>query len=207
MQQCTTNRRRVSTSLALGAKTTAAKLSKIVAALQRPKACRALNMYQLHQIRVSDAFVLQSSSGTGSCASNAAEVSLPPESVAGRSSANGSDKEQVFGNKANDRMAAVEQELHLLRQTVDQQQKLIEQQQETIKDLSYMERQNAALVAGAIPLRPFDAQVSALGDGRYHGYYDARFSSIHAGATPRDFRVLPKRIILVRSQQNFLTCL
>ncbi|KAK9805474.1 hypothetical protein WJX72_000323 [[Myrmecia] bisecta] len=50
--------------------------------------------------------------------------------------------------------------------------------------------------------RPFDAQYAAIGDRRFLGMYDARFHSTKWGATPKDYRVLPRKIILVRHAES-----
>lgn len=42
-----------------------------------------------------------------------------------------------------------------------------------------------------------------VSDRRKLGGFDARFHSTSAGATPRDFRVLPARIILVRNGESY----
>ncbi|KAG1664180.1 hypothetical protein FOA52_011356 [Chlamydomonas sp. UWO 241] len=49
---------------------------------------------------------------------------------------------------------------------------------------------------------PFDSQRIGIGDRRLLGLYDSRFHSTSAGATPKDFRVLPDRIILVRHAES-----
>lgn len=52
-------------------------------------------------------------------------------------------------------------------------------------------------------LSPFDAQSTlGFGDRRLLGQYDARFHSTAPGATPRDFRVLPERIFLIRHAES-----
>ncbi|CAL8465534.1 g5070 [Coccomyxa elongata] len=51
-------------------------------------------------------------------------------------------------------------------------------------------------------VRPFEAQLAAARDRRSIGLYDARFHSTNWGATPKDHRVLPKRIILVRHAES-----
>ncbi|KAL3151110.1 hypothetical protein ABBQ38_012977 [Trebouxia sp. C0009 RCD-2024] len=51
-------------------------------------------------------------------------------------------------------------------------------------------------------IKPFEVQRSAIGDRRYLGGYDARFHSTNKGATPRDHRILPRRIILVRHAES-----
>lgn len=43
---------------------------------------------------------------------------------------------------------------------------------------------------------------ASIGDRRLLGGYDARFHSTESGATPRDFRLLPRRIVLVRHAQS-----
>ena len=60
-------------------------------------------------------------------------------------------------------------------------------------------------------ISPFDswegpgprAASPAISDRRHLGGFDARFHSTSAGATPKDFRVLPARIILVRHGQSY----
>ncbi|GAB4814314.1 hypothetical protein N2152v2_001360 [Parachlorella kessleri] len=42
----------------------------------------------------------------------------------------------------------------------------------------------------------------SVGDRRLLGCYDARYHSTHMGATPRDFRLLPRRIVVVRHAQS-----
>ncbi|KAL0025571.1 hypothetical protein WJX79_002535 [Trebouxia sp. C0005] len=51
-------------------------------------------------------------------------------------------------------------------------------------------------------VKPFEVQRNAIGDRRYLGGYDARYHSTNMGATPRDHRILPRRIILVRHAES-----
>ncbi|PNW85350.1 hypothetical protein CHLRE_03g182300v5 [Chlamydomonas reinhardtii] len=51
-------------------------------------------------------------------------------------------------------------------------------------------------------ISPFAMQAVGYGDRRLAGLYDARFHSTHNGATPKDYRVLPERIILVRHAES-----
>jgi len=51
-------------------------------------------------------------------------------------------------------------------------------------------------------LSPLQAQICGFGDRRFYGSFDARFHSTHNGATPRDLRVLPDRIVLVRHAES-----
>ncbi|CAD7696217.1 unnamed protein product [Ostreobium quekettii] len=55
---------------------------------------------------------------------------------------------------------------------------------------------------GAGARSPLQAQAVAMADRRFGGRFDARFHSLSRGAIPEDFRVLPKRIILVRHAQS-----
>jgi len=63
-----------------------------------------------------------------------------------------------------------------------------------------------ALSAQSAPqeqLTPFQRQALAgIGDRRLQGKYDARYHSTAGGATPKDFRVLPDRIFLVRHAES-----
>lgn len=106
-------------------------------------------------------------------------------------------------------VAALEARLAALQATVTAQQQVIQQQQSLVDELRACVTCNRTFAVNApaaspppAPVRPFDAQRQAIGDRRYLGLYDARFHSTSTGATPKDFRVLPRRIILVR----FLYC-
>eukprot|EP00884_Botryococcus_braunii_P014525 jgi/Botrbrau1/23073/Bobra.0243s0014.1 len=97
------------------------------------------------------------------------------------------------------RMLQLDQEIAEMRQLLSSQQKLLKQQEATISDLKLLLEPPPAK-KGVV--RPFDAQRAAYTDRRLLGMYDARFHSTCWGATPKEFRVLPKKIILVRHAES-----
>lgn len=103
-------------------------------------------------------------------------------------------------------------QVHELKSLVNEQQSVLAQQQAAIEQLRESLDQKPATISvqappeiksWAPPVRPFDAQrYASYGDRRLYGLYDARFHSTRSGAIPRDYRVLPERIILVRHAQS-----
>eukprot|EP00210_Caulerpa_lentillifera_P007097 g6790.t1 len=81
--------------------------------------------------------------------------------------------------------------------TQRQKLELQEHELEKLKANSYEE-----IVENRTTFSPLSNQGLGFGDRRYCGLYDARFHSLHNGATPRDCRVLPDRIILVRHAES-----
>eukprot|EP00887_Chlorella_sp_A99_P004932 scaffold4.g4932.t1 len=137
----------------------------------------------------------------------------------------------VGGEPACGDLDAVRQEVATLRQLLVAQQALVEQQQATIKQLQgYLAAgagaagaPAAAAAAGAAaaaaapssqqPMirRMLEEEAAAkaalagppsIMDRRQQGWFDARYHSTSWGATPTDFRILPRRIILVRHAES-----
>eukprot|EP00889_Picochlorum_renovo_P005919 jgi/Picre1/32949/NNA_008276.t1 len=105
-----------------------------------------------------------------------------------------------------------------LKSLVDSQQKMIEKQQAMIEEMQEMMGSFAkAVVSGkdtrdrSPVLDKLAAQddearkqmsTAAIHDRRLVGLFDARYHSTSTGATPRDHRILPKKIILVRHAES-----
>ncbi|KAL6759865.1 histidine phosphatase superfamily [Haematococcus lacustris] len=95
-----------------------------------------------------------------------------------------------------------------LHQTVLAQQAQLELQARQIAELrAELRARQAVLQPAPRPgwnpsVSPFEAQRVAIGDRRLLGLFDARFHSTARGATPKDLRVLPDRIILVRHAES-----
>eukprot|EP00201_Polytomella_parva_P007454 CAMPEP_0175058496 /NCGR_PEP_ID=MMETSP0052_2-20121109/11878_1 /TAXON_ID=51329 ORGANISM="Polytomella parva, Strain SAG 63-3" /NCGR_SAMPLE_ID=MMETSP0052_2 /ASSEMBLY_ACC=CAM_ASM_000194 /LENGTH=505 /DNA_ID=CAMNT_0016323879 /DNA_START=389 /DNA_END=1902 /DNA_ORIENTATION=+ len=87
--------------------------------------------------------------------------------------------------------------MYVHEERLDRFDKILREYQEVLD--SY-EAQSLAL--SEAKWRPFDAQRVAYGDRRLIGKHDARFHSTSWGATPRDYRILPKRIVLVRHAES-----
>ena len=85
------------------------------------------------------------------------------------------------GNESgNGASAAVRAELDQLRATVQEQQRVLEAQQATMKEMAALVRGAAAAPAPAATLSPFEAQLLASSDRRGMGQFDARFHSTSA---------------------------
>lgn len=100
-----------------------------------------------------------------------------------------------------------------LREVVAQQSRALEQQAETLKLLQAYLVQEPNILSSSPILRQISDEdyagrasmaraVGTVTDRRLVGAFDARYHSTSSGATPRDFRILPRRIILVRHAES-----
>ena len=118
-----------------------------------------------------------------------------------------------------------DQDVSLLREELAQQQAVIEQQQSQIRDLaSSVDALKNSAYHRSLPVSMEDKsktkgsmmetvqeeedaarrsiQDADINDRRLVGLFDARYHSTSSRATPKDFRILPKRIILVRHAES-----
>ena len=119
-----------------------------------------------------------------------------------------------------------EETLSILREELAQQQAVIEQQQSQIRDLaSSLDALKNSAYLRSLPVKMDGDQNKGKGsmvktlqkeddaarrsireadinDRRLVGLFDARYHSTSSKATPKDFRILPKRIILVRHAES-----
>jgi broad specificity phosphatase PhoE len=114
----------------------------------------------------------------------------------------------------------LETRLEDLGQLVRAQQGLLQEQQKTIEQLQRSTSSAQRTSSGQVltsengwslrtpsfqasrAVSPFDSQRIGIGDRRLLGLFDSRFHSTSSGATPKDFRVLPDRIFLVRHAES-----
>lgn len=94
----------------------------------------------------------------------------------------------------------LKKQVHALSELVFSQREKLDLQEQQLEELRSKQTENDVQLR--TDFSPFYAQGLGIGDRRFYGLYDARFHSIHNGATPRDFRVLPDRIILVRHAES-----
>ncbi|GMH32384.1 hypothetical protein BSKO_00218 [Bryopsis sp. KO-2023] len=131
-----------------------------------------------------------------------------PSTVGLATEQNGAEKaEAMVGGTAEGDAAILKDEsddLEELKRQVAQLQNLVLDQQDICEDQKNKIEGLRRLVTGETPagISPFEAQTCGIGDRRLLGMFDARFHSLHAGATPPDYRVLPERIILVRHAES-----
>eukprot|EP00195_Chlamydomonas_chlamydogama_P012286 CAMPEP_0202901526 /NCGR_PEP_ID=MMETSP1392-20130828/14302_1 /ASSEMBLY_ACC=CAM_ASM_000868 /TAXON_ID=225041 /ORGANISM="Chlamydomonas chlamydogama, Strain SAG 11-48b" /LENGTH=410 /DNA_ID=CAMNT_0049588099 /DNA_START=245 /DNA_END=1477 /DNA_ORIENTATION=- len=114
----------------------------------------------------------------------------------------------------NSDISQLREQLGTLTTLLETQQRVIDKQQALIDQLraSVTRTKETAPVPPASvsapslgwnsKLSPFESQRIGIGDRRLLGLYDARFHSTASGATPKDYRVLPDRIILVRHAES-----
>uniref|UniRef100_A0A7S3QYR3 Phosphoglycerate mutase-like protein n=1 Tax=Dunaliella tertiolecta TaxID=3047 RepID=A0A7S3QYR3_DUNTE len=100
----------------------------------------------------------------------------------------------------------LEEQVKELRSQVLKQQELLEKMQHQLSQQQQQQQQTSEppkTSTGWSPdVSPFEAQRIGIGDRRLAGLYDARFHSTATGAIPRDFRVLPDKIFLVRHAES-----
>ncbi|GAX79717.1 hypothetical protein CEUSTIGMA_g7158.t1 [Chlamydomonas eustigma] len=131
-------------------------------------------------------------------------------------------REDIKHEGPADIVRVLETRLEDLGQLVRAQQGLLQEQQKTIQQLQ--ERSTSGSVQRPSSgkglnsencwnlrnssfqtnraVSPFDSQRIGIGDRRLLGLFDSRFHSTSSGATPKDFRVLPDRIFLVRHAES-----
>lgn len=160
-----------------------------------------------------------------SSASSATATTVVPigGSLGEASIANGSSASQADGSGSQEELKMLSTKVQEMEQVVHLQNELLRKHQDALEMLQQkleisqprpaVARSNTMNMESVVQepstsqqgagLRPFDAQRRAgFGDRRYLGLYDARFHSTSSGATPRDFRILPRRIILVRHGES-----
>jgi broad specificity phosphatase PhoE len=105
-------------------------------------------------------------------------------------------------------------EVSQLREVIDAQSRVLSEQQKTISQLQdYMK--TTSTLASSFYSSPLLNQLGvedddarrqlrdvSINDRRLVGLFDARYHSASSGATPSDFRILPRRIILVRHAES-----
>eukprot|EP00208_Stichococcus_sp_RCC1054_P002445 CAMPEP_0206143802 /NCGR_PEP_ID=MMETSP1473-20131121/21850_1 /ASSEMBLY_ACC=CAM_ASM_001109 /TAXON_ID=1461547 /ORGANISM="Stichococcus sp, Strain RCC1054" /LENGTH=483 /DNA_ID=CAMNT_0053539373 /DNA_START=173 /DNA_END=1621 /DNA_ORIENTATION=+ len=121
------------------------------------------------------------------------------------------------GSTAEEQIAALRSDLQKLQKALNTQTAAAQQQFLSINSLERQAQGRSApqprthLPQGTTGsgsrgwspgISPFEAQRTAIGDRRYLGGFDARFHSTNSGATPDDYRVLPRKIILVRHAES-----
>lgn len=99
-----------------------------------------------------------------------------------------------------------------LQEVVAHQSQLLQQQAESLKLLQAYLVQDPNIRSSPILRQISDEDfagrasmakaVETVADRRLVGAFDARYHSTSSGATPRDFRILPRRIILVRHAES-----
>jgi len=106
-------------------------------------------------------------------------------------------------------------EISQLREVVDAQSRVLSEQQKTISKLQeYMSLASgqpesslhSSPLLNQLGVEDDDARRQlrdvSINDRRLVGLFDARYHSTSSGATPSDFRILPRRIILVRHAES-----
>jgi len=99
-------------------------------------------------------------------------------------------------------------QISALREAVAVQTQIVEQQQATIDLLKVYMKTKASQSPLIQRLAAEDDQArhilgtSSINDRRLVGLFDARYHSTASGATPADYRILPRRIILVRHAES-----
>ena len=111
----------------------------------------------------------------------------------------------------------LQSEVAQLRDVINTQSKILSEQQETISQLQ--EFMKTSPISQQQPTPSFSSPLitqlgvedddarrqlrdASINDRRLVGLFDARYHSTSSGATPSDFRILPRRIILVRHAES-----
>ena len=109
-------------------------------------------------------------------------------------------------NETNTRVIELQEQIDILNETIQEQANILSQQAKTMELLRLYMRGRQSPTIEAIHEQEKDSKSMLLraqaSDRRKLGMYDARYHSTSSGATPKDFRLLPKRIILVRHAQS-----
>lgn len=100
-------------------------------------------------------------------------------------------------------------EMENLKEMVKNQSVILNQQQQTIRLLNQYVKDRPSSPSPVISQLTEEDEIArrqlrdaSLSDRRLVGMFDARYHSTSSGATPRDFRILPRRIILVRHAES-----
>lgn len=118
---------------------------------------------------------------------------------------NGSNSSIDDQNLINTEFNSVKQEISDLRNIVSEQRQVLAQQQVTIDLLQRYLKGKSPLIEELIQAEKNSAELLAkaqIADRRKLGLFDARFHSTSTGATPTDYRILPRRIFLVRHAES-----
>jgi broad specificity phosphatase PhoE len=129
-----------------------------------------------------------------------------------RQEQNGSSKNSAAASSSSPPSSEdLKSEVSQLREIIDTQSRVLSEQQKTISKLEQFVTAAGGSNYGSPLLRQVAAEDddarrqmrdATINDRRLVGLFDARYHSTSSGATPLDFRILPRRIIIIRHAES-----